>query len=238
MIGCRCNVCLSTDPRNRRSRSSILVQADGKNILIDTSTDLRQQAISQGMDRLDAVLYTHAHADHVHGIDELRSFSPKDGGSIPCYGSPSILETIRSNFSYIFNGGQNGWIPKLALHAVEKRFEVSGIPVTPVTIFHGDHRTIYGYRFQGFAYLTDCSGIPDPSVELLQGLDVLMIDATRYQPHPNHFSFSQAIETAQRLKPGRTILTHLSHVYDHDQVQSELPEGFELAYDGMIIDPA
>ncbi|MBI4715685.1 MAG: MBL fold metallo-hydrolase [Nitrospirae bacterium] len=235
MIGCRCEVCLSADPKNRRTRSSILVQASGKNLLVDTSTDLRQQALAYAIDRVDAVLYTHAHADHVHGIDELRSFNHIQGGEIPCYGSPEVLERVRRNFNYIFNGTSEGWKPRLALHAVEKEFEVFGIPVIPIPIFHGGDRIIYGYRFGSAAYLTDCSGIPEESVSLLLGLDVLILDATRYQPHPNHLSFDQALEAAGNLRPRRTILTHLSHVYDHERVNRDLPEGIELAYDGMEI---
>ncbi|MBI5197141.1 MAG: MBL fold metallo-hydrolase, partial [Nitrospirae bacterium] len=147
MIGCRCGVCLSQNPKNKRTRSSILVQARGKNLLVDTSTDLRQQAITYGIDRIDAVLYTHAHADHVHGIDELRSFNHIQEGEIPCYGKPDILEKIRTHFNYIFDGQSEGWKPKLRLYPVGKEFEASGIPVLPVNIHHGAGRTIYGYRF-------------------------------------------------------------------------------------------
>lgn len=236
MIGCRCDVCRSTDTRNQRTRASILVCARGKNILVDTSTDLRLQAISRGIDTIDAVLYTHAHADHVHGIDELRSFSHQQDKEIPCYGRQDILEQIQKNFGYIFDGQTDGWKPRLCLIPVEKKFDISGFQVVPIEIFHGGSRIIYGYRFGNLAYLTDCSGIPDASRSMLEGLEVLILDATRYQPHPNHLNYTQAIALASQIAAKRTILTHLSHAYDHETVTHSLPDRVELAYDGMIIE--
>jgi len=236
MIACKCPVCTSTDPKNKRTRSSILVTHDGKNILVDTTTDLRAQAIANGIERVDAVLYTHHHAEHIHGIDELRRFNWLQSSSIPCYGSPETLGRLRDIFGYIFKDpGKPGWQPNLTTQDVDGPFELCGLTVTPVEVMHGD-LPIYGYRFGDFAYLTDFIEIPEESEELLKGLKLLVVEALRYEPHPTHVSLSQAIEVVERLKPGRAVFTHMAHAFDYDKVMNELPDGVELGYDGQIIE--
>lgn len=249
VIGCKCDVCRSDDPRNKRTRSSILVTtgtaelgtefnsvpANLRNILVDTTTDLRFQALSNRIERVDAVFFTHAHADHIHGIDDLRSFNHIQGKPIPCYGSLDTMEVIRHKFSYIFDGSaRSDWIPKLEVNIINSEVILYGLRVLPLKIFHGES-TIFGYRINNVSYLTDCNGIPDDTKELLQGTKLLILDATRYQPHAKHFGLAQAIEVIKELKPERAVLTHLSHAFDHNKVNSELPSGIELAYDGMEI---
>lgn len=236
VIGCNCTTCQSDNPKNKRTRASILVSSNNKNILIDTATDLRFQALTHKIERVDAVFFTHAHADHIHGIDELRSFNLLQGAAIPCYGSNDTMNSIKDKFGYVFNNsGNKNWTPQLITNIVETGFELFGITVLPVKIFHGENM-ILGYRLNNVAYLTDCNGIPDYSMSVLKDVSVLILDATRYQPHNKHYGLSEAIEVIKELKPKRAVLTHLSHSYDHDKVNAELPEGIELAYDGMEIE--
>ena len=236
VIGCGCAICASTEPRNARSRSSVLVSSKGRNVLIDTSTDLRAQSLLGSIKRIDAVLFTHAHADHVHGIDELRVFNKLGDGPIPCYGSTSTVERIRGVFTYIFDEGRgDGWRPELLTTAVSGTFEPFGsgsLVVEPIEVEHAS-TTIYGYRIGGFAYLTDCSSIPKASMERLQGLKLLIIGALRQRPHPSHFSIGEAIEAARELGVEKTVLTHLGHNVDYVEDGASLPKGVELAYDGM-----
>ena len=236
VIGCKCSICCSDNPKNKRTRASILVTSNGRNVLIDTSTDLRFQALKYAIERVDAVFFTHAHADHIHGIDELRSFNQLQGMPIPCYGSPETMEAIKSKFGYVFKTSEtNDWTPKLSINVVDAPFDLYGLRVIPVTIFHGDS-TILGYRMNGVAYITDCSGMPDYSMNSLKDTELLILDATRYKPHAKHYGLSQAIEVIKELKPKRAILTHLSHTYEHEKVNKELPPGIELAYDGMELE--
>ncbi|MBI5641941.1 MAG: MBL fold metallo-hydrolase [Deltaproteobacteria bacterium] len=235
VIGCHCQTCSSTDPRNKRTRSSILIQENGKNILIDTSTDLRAQSLANGIERIDAVLFTHPHADHIHGIDDLRAFNLAQGGAIPCYGGEHTIDRIRVMFDYIFREDLNdGWKPNLRTAVIDSAFELFGITVTPVEIQHGP-ATIFGYRFGNAAYLTDCSGIPEHSLEKLKGVELLIIGALRYKPHPTHFSIQQAIDASAALNPKRTVLTHLGHNIDYGKDNATLPKGVELAYDGLTL---
>lgn len=235
-IGCRCNICRSDNPRNKRTRASILITSNDKNILIDTSTDLRIQALAYSIVRIDAVFFTHAHADHIHGIDDLRSFNLVQGGPIPCFGNLDTMDVIRCKFNYIFDdSAKSGWVPSLQINVVNGMFNLYGLKVLPITIFHGD-MPILGYRMDDVAYITDCSEIPDYSMNSLRGMALLILDATRYQPHSKHYGLAQAIEIIEELKPERAVLTHLSHAFDHDKVNSELPTGIELAYDGMEIE--
>lgn len=236
VIGCHCAICSSTEPKNRRTRSSLLIREAGTNILIDTSTDLRAQSLSNGLERIDAVLFTHPHADHIHGIDELRAFNFAQMGAIPCYGSAETIDRVRVIFEYIFRENSNdGWKPNLETTAVDGPFEAAGIMVTPVPIRHGAAE-IFGYRIGNTAYLTDCSAIPPESAELIKGVDVLILGALRHKPHPTHFTIAQAIEASRETGAGRTILTHLSHNIDYAKDNALLPEGVELAYDGMVVE--
>jgi phosphoribosyl 1,2-cyclic phosphate phosphodiesterase len=235
VAGCGCPVCLSQDSRNKRTRSSLLVESSGRVILIDTATELRLQAIREGIKTIDAVLYTHSHADHVHGIDDLRIFCYR--GPIPVYGAPRTLREIKHRFDYIFRPPRQkgGGIPRLLLHpARPPAFSACGIPVTVIPIKHG-RLDIYGYRIGDMAYLTDCSGIPDASRPLLEGLRVLVLGALRGRPHPTHFSIEEALAEIRRIKPGMAYLTHFCHDIDHETIKKELPPWAAPSYDGLQV---
>jgi phosphoribosyl 1,2-cyclic phosphate phosphodiesterase len=234
MVGCRCRVCSSKDPRDKRTRASILVESGNKYILVDTSTDLRKQAIREGIPQIDAVLFTHSHADHIHGIDDLRGFHFMHRRIIPGFGSADTMETITGNFSYIFKGLEDAeYSPLMESFTVTGHFELFDIAIVPIPLLHGTIRST-GYRFNNTAYLTDCSAIPETSRCLLQDLDLLIIDALRYTPHPNHFNIEEAIRVAESLQPKRTVLTHLTHEVSSSD-GDKLPAGFEFAYDGMTV---
>lgn len=233
VVGCDCAVCRSTDPYNQRTRCSALISHGTTNILIDTATDLRQQALRENIRHIDAVLYTHSHADHMHGIDDLRGFNIRNKDAIPLYGSPRTLERVRDTFYYIFADVENpSYVPRLSLHPVEGSFELFGLQIVPVPLLHGGMQA-YGYRCGPFAYLTDCNGIPEESLELLHNLDTLIIDGLRFRPHNTHFNIQQASEMAQRIGARQTFLTHLSHDVDHHRDNQNLPASIGFAYDGQ-----
>src|SRR4051812_43285308 len=201
MIGCDCAVCGSTDPRDKRTRPSIVVELeDGFRVLVDTSPDLRTQALAQNLRRVDALLYTHSHADHLFGLDEIRRFNALGKSEMPIFGDAATMADVRRIFSYAFDPGTptGGGLPSLRLWPLAGPFCIGRQEIVPVPIWHG-RRLILGYRFDRFAYLTDCSGIPDSSMPLLEGLDVLVLDALRRRPHPTHFNVDQAVAMAQRL---------------------------------------
>lgn len=235
---CDCLVCRSDDARNKRLRSSLLVVEDGHHILIDTSTDLRQQCLLNGVGRIDSVLYTHHHADHVHGIDELRSFSHFNGIRVPCYGNRATLDELRKNFSYIFRGGvqTGGGLPNLELlEAPGEGFRLGGVRVLPLDILHGG-LTILGYRLNDVAYITDCSGLPDETLDRLAGLDLLILNAVGFEPHPTHFCLSDALKAVEAIRPRQALLTHINHKFDHETVSRGLPENVALAHDGLCVE--
>lgn len=235
---CNCAVCLSPEPKNKRLRASILLQNDGFNTLIDTSTDLRQQCLTYGIQQIHSVLYTHAHADHVHGIDELRSFNYFNKMIMPCYGNERTLTTLKSNFSYIFNGHkpEGGGVPKLTLHPIStESFSLGGAMITPLEINHGS-QIIMGYKINNTAYITDCNKIPEHTKEKIRGLDLLILNALGYKPHSTHFCLSEALAMIEELKPSRALLTHVNHEFDHHKVNKELPENAQLAYDGLEVE--
>ena len=237
MVGCNCRGCSSDDPRDKRTRASLLIQHEGRSILIDASTDLRFQALREGIARVDAVLFTHSHADHVNGIDDLRGFHFLHREIIPCFGSRTTLDTLLTGFSYIFHEhDDSGYTPLLRPLEVAAPFELFDLMVIPVPLQHGRTQAL-GYRIGNFAYLTDCSEIPDTSLALLEGLEVLVIDGLRWNPHPFHFNIETAIAATAPLKAGRTVLTHLTHdvlFTDGDK----LPPGYEFACDGLTFDIA
>jgi phosphoribosyl 1,2-cyclic phosphate phosphodiesterase len=235
MVGCSCRVCTSPEPRDKRTRSSILIETSGKYILVDTSTDLRKQAIRENIPRIDAVLFTHSHADHIHGIDDLRGFHFLHKRLIPCFASRETFDRLSGNFSYIFKGMESeGYAPLLEPHVVSRPFGLFGKTVRPIPLIHGAS-TATGYRIDDMAYLTDCSAIPQPSLALLGGLDLLIIDALRYTPHFTHFNIDAALAVVEELKPRLAVFTHLTHeVSCHDG--DRLPAGVELAYDGMVLE--
>ncbi|MBT1071974.1 GPMC system MBL fold metallohydrolase [Pelotalea chapellei] len=232
MVGCNCRVCSSQDPRDARTRSSLLIRHGDHTILVDTSPDLRYQALREHINHIDAVLFTHSHADHVNGIDDLRGFHFINRTVVPCFASRATTEILLNHFPYIFKEQEgSGYKPLLDPHIVTDAFELFGLSITPIPLEHG-HTATFGYRIGTFAYLTDCNAIPDSSEALLNGLDLLIIDGLRWKPHPFHFNIETAMAATARLQPRRTILTHLSH----DVLYSEgaaLPAGFEFAYDGL-----
>ncbi len=238
---CDCEVCTSKDRRNKRLRSSLLVRNDGTNILIDTSTDLRQQCLIHGIKNINAVLYTHHHADHVHGIDELRSFNHFNKITIPIYGNKMTLAALKNNFGYIFNGTVQigGGIPQLEPRTLVagSTFELGGVTITPLEIIHGKLE-ISGYKLNNVAYITDCSYLPENTLDLLKNLDLLILNSLGFKPHPTHFCLSEALEAIKIIQPKRTILTHINHYYGFEKVSRDLPENVELAYDGMSLDLA
>lgn len=232
--GCRCPVCRSGAAENRRTRCSALLQWNGRNVLIDTATDFRQQVLREGLERIDAVLFSHTHADHLHGIDDLRTFTLR-GEALPVFGSAEAVTTIQRVFSYIFiDETEPGFRPRLALRIIDAPFSLFGRTVVPVPLRHGPGNAL-GYRVGSLAYLTDCNGVPDSSLTLLSGVEVLVIDALRFTPHPSHFNVAEAIGVAARIGARRTLLTHLSHEVDHLRHTPGLPEGVEFAYDGQKI---
>jgi len=235
MVGCSCRVCSSQDPGDKRTRASLLIQHEGRNLLIDTSTDLRFQALREGIQRVDAVLFTHSHADHVNGIDDLRGFYFLHKDIIPCFGSRTTLDTLMAGFSYIFHEHDgSGYTPLLDPHEVAGPFELFGLTVIPIPLLHGK-TTSLGFRIGSFAYLTDCNGISPASLALLHGVELLVVDGLRWNPHPFHFNIQEAIAATTPLKAARTLLTHLSHdVLFSDGVS--LPPGYEFASDGMSFD--
>jgi phosphoribosyl 1,2-cyclic phosphate phosphodiesterase len=235
---CTCEVCRSTDPRDARLRPSVLLRWDDVSVLVDTATDFRQQALRQGLMSLDAVFYTHAHADHIFGLDDLRMFNWRRGGAIPVYGSAITLAALRRTFWYVFEEVEaGGGKPLLELHEVRAEFALHGRTVVPVPLQHG-RLPILGYRIGGFAYLTDVSAIPEASYALLGDLDVLVLSALRHRPHPTHLHLARALEEAARIGAARTLFTHIAHEVAHAAVAATLPPGVELAYDGLSIETA
>ncbi len=239
LISCKCQVCRSKNPKNKRLRASAWIKVKNRKILIDTSTDLRQQALLRKVDRIDAVLYTHPHADHIHGIDELRSFNYLQQTRIPVYGNAWTCNELQSKFPYIFNPGpvEGGGIPQLDLHFFEgsvAAVDVLGVKVIPLPVRHGSKEGI-GYRIGGCAYIADCNEIPPGTLDRLKKLDVLILDCIRLERHRTHFNLEQSLATVSFLKPKKTFLTHLGHDFDHDSWNRKLPKGVQLAYDGLKI---
>ncbi|MHB9038283.1 MAG: MBL fold metallo-hydrolase [Armatimonadota bacterium] len=236
MIGCDCPVCTSKDSRNKRTRSSVMVEVDGVNLLIDTGPEMRIQVLRESIRRIDSVLFTHAHADHIFGLDDIRRFNDLSGRSMPCYGSDETLEYVRKAFDYAFTATQiGGGLPRIELVQVDGPFDALGVRVTPVPIFHG-RMSILGYRIGDFAYVTDCSRIPHSSEELLHDLDTLVLGVIRHEPHETHFCVSQALAIVQDLKPRRVFFTHIAHKLDHNHTNRALPPDVQLAYDGLKIE--
>ncbi len=235
VIGCPCAVCQSENPRNKRWRPGLKLEMEEGIVLVDTPTDLRAQALEFGLPRVDAILFTHSHADHIFGLDDVRIFNFRQGAAIPCYGSEETLRAIRRVFAYAFEPGQEGGgKPQLELIAVREPFTVLGRRVVPIPVWHGEME-VFGYRLGAFAYVTDCNRIPDESLELLAGVEILVLDALRHRPHSTHFSVEESLAIAERIGPRRTILTHMAHEVDHDD---PLPAGVEFGYDGLTFEIA
>ena len=246
-IGCDCAVCRSTDPRDRRLRPSILIElSDGasnafassvRSILVDTSTDLREQAIRSDVRRVDAILFTHSHADHVMGLDDVRRYNQMQKGAIPCYADEGTLASLRQMFSYIFNPPKQvgGGLPQLSLFRIGGPFLLGGAEIVPVPLMHGT-LPVLGFRIGDFAYLTDCNRIPDASWPLLGGVRTVILDALRHRPHSTHFSVGESIAIASKLGVERAYFTHICHDLPHAETNASLPAGVELAYDGLTVE--
>jgi phosphoribosyl 1,2-cyclic phosphate phosphodiesterase len=238
-IGCPCAVCGSSDVRDKRTRCAALVGLPQGNLLIDTPPDLRQQLLRERVGIMHAVLYTHEHADHIFGLDDLRLFPFYLGHPVPLYCEALVEERIRKSFDYAFAQSEpthTGAAPQLTFHRIGLApFDLLGATITPVRLKHGPRFDVLGFRIGNVAYCTDTNGIPPESLALLQDLDVLILDALRHRPHITHFSLDEAIAVARQLKPKRTIFTHMSHDLGHAQTSTILPEGMELGYDGMRI---
>ncbi len=239
LIGCGCPTCTSSNPKNRRTRCSLALGLPEGNLLIDTTPELRLQLIRERIGLIHAVLYTHAHADHLFGLDDLRIFPRYLGRKMPVYCEKRVERTIRRTFDYAFDPVNQdypaGGVPRLVFRQIATEpFELLGVRVVPVRVVHGRADTL-GYRFGNIAYCTDTKEIPPQSMLLLEGLDVLILDCLRREPHVTHLSLDEAVDLAGRLAPKRTLFTHMSHRLEHESTNRELPPGMELAYDGMRI---
>ena len=235
-IGCHCPVCTSTAPENKRLRCSLWLQHGDHSILIDTTPDLRTQALTHRIDQLDAVLFTHGHADHLHGLDDVRSYCFGRDTPLSCYGNEFTIERIKRVFDYAFaSSPYQSSLPQLALHLIDGPFDLLDLTVQPITVYHG-RLPVLAFRFGTFAYVTDCNSIPDVSMEQLYHLDILVLDALRHKEHPTHFNVAQALEVVKILKPRQTYFTHMAHELDHHATNAELPDGVELAYDNLVLE--
>ncbi len=243
MIGCRCEVCASSDPRDHRLRTGLMIEnADGgeeKRLVVDVSADFRQQALREGIDRIDALLITHCHADHVFGLDDVRPINFRHG-AIPLFASEETWRGLRRIFFYVFEREYvGGGLPQLTPRVIDGDFEVCGLRVAPVPVIHG-RSEVTGFRFsdgrRDVAFITDCNAIPDRSLDKLRGLDLLIIDALRYKPHPTHLHVEQTLAYIAEVKPRRALLTHISHDIKHAEASRHLPDGVGIAYDGLKVE--
>jgi phosphoribosyl 1,2-cyclic phosphate phosphodiesterase len=235
-IGCACAVCHSPDPHDRRTRPSVLLEYAGKIVLIDTTPDFREQAIREQINRIDAVLYTHSHADHILGIDDLRPLSYHRDGKIPLYARAEAADYIRSMFRYIFDADYKfGGLARLELKLIDGPFDLFGLKFEPIPIIHGDTE-IYGFRFGQAAYLTDFSEIPESSLPRLEGLDVLFLDGLRHKPHPTHSTVENSMRIADQVGAKRVFFTHICHDLPHEATNATLPPHVRLSYDGMKLE--
>lgn len=233
-VGCSCRTCLSDDPRDNRLRTSLLIEQGEYRIIIDASTDFRQQALRIGLQRLDAILFTHSHADHCFGLDDARPFMFRHG-AIPCFGTAITWEGLLRVYAYAFQTGSKSGVPKIISNRIEGSFNLFGLDVEPLTVIHGKLE-VTAYKLGGFAYVTDCNVIPEETCERLAGIDTLVIDALRFKPHPTHMTVDDALRYVDILKPRRALLTHISHDIKHAETSSSLPAGIEIAYDGLQVD--
>jgi len=239
IVGCHCDVCESDNPRNQRTRTGVLVRSRNGNLLIDTPPELRLQLLREKVDVIHAAMFTHSHADHIFGLDDLRIFGFRLERPIPLLCEESVEAQIRQSFNYAFEDqpadAHHFAVPKLMFERIGlSQFETLGLRIVPVRLHHGRFRVL-GFRIGNVAFCTDVSHIPDESWPLLEGVEVLIVDALRETPHPTHFSIGQALEAIERLKPRQAYLTHISHSLDYDETNAKLPPGVELAYDGLSI---
>jgi phosphoribosyl 1,2-cyclic phosphate phosphodiesterase len=237
LIGCQCAVCKSTDPRDKRLRTSALVEVGGKTLVLDTGPDFRQQLLREDVRKLDAVIMTHEHKDHLAGLDEVRAFNFLQKKSMPVYASERVQKAIRREFAYIFDETDYPGIPKIDLHTISnKAFEAEGIPVMPVEVMH-HQLPVFGFRIGNFSYVTDANFIAAEEREKIKGSDVLVMNALRREKHISHFTLDEALELIEELQPKTAFLTHISHQLGlHAEVEKELPSNVQIAYDGLKIE--
>ncbi|MDX9702959.1 MAG: MBL fold metallo-hydrolase [Candidatus Auribacterota bacterium] len=241
VLACSCPVCTSQSPRNKRLRCSVAVRYDDRTILIDTPPDLRTQLLNNNISRINAILFTHYHADHILGLDDVRIINQIQKAPIPCYALPHTIDTIRSIFGYAFDPSTpvGGGLPKLTLHTIEGsidgKFEMFDKQITPVPIMHGT-LPITGFKWDSFAYITDCSFMPQESVAVLKNIPVLVINGLRYRPHSTHYSIGEALEIIGQINPGQAYITHISHDIDYHDVKIDLPDNVHIAYDGLELE--
>ena len=236
MIGCKCKVCTSKDKRDKRTRSSVLINHNNKNYIIDTSADFRWQMIRECIDNLDAVFYTHAHADHTSGIVDLRSLNFIMNRSIDCYGNKDTMDTLRDKYDFFFNPIQvGGGLPQVVFHIIEKDIIFDDLKVIPIPVEHGV-LNILGYRFNNFTYITDASFITDDSLKLIEGSEVLVLNGLRYRPHHTHLCLQQSVNIADKLGIKKVYFTHMTHDVLHRHLEKELPINMYPAYDGLTIE--
>jgi phosphoribosyl 1,2-cyclic phosphate phosphodiesterase len=232
-IGCDCDTCLSDDERDKRLRASILLEHKDKKILVDASTDFRYQALRIGLKQLDAILFTHAHADHCFGLDDTRPLMFRNKIEIPCYATEVTWQGLLRVYAYAFQPAASG-VPRIVRHTIEDEFELFGLNILPLTVIHGS-LPVTAFRLGNFAYVTDCNVIPDETLAKLYGLDVLVIDALRFKSHPTHMTLDQALDYIKLLRPHCALLTHISHDIKHAQTSQYLPENVSIAYDGLEV---
>ena len=237
-IGCDDPVCLSDNPRNKRLRPSIVIQTEESTLLVDTSPDLRQQALVHSLKKIDAVIYTHFHADHTFGIDDLRVFNMIMKKTIPCYAFNNTLKVLRQNFEYIFgeNNKHKGFKPRLTLNQInDEIFEAANFRILPIELDHAGTK-VMGIRIGDFVYATDCSSISESSLEKMQGVKTLIIDALRHRPHPSHLTVDQAVEISGFLSPEKTYFTHTNYELEYEETNKNLPDNIKMAYDGLCFE--
>jgi phosphoribosyl 1,2-cyclic phosphate phosphodiesterase len=235
MVACNCRVCQSNDPRDKRLRVSALIEDEGSNILIDTSADFREQMLRHHVTHMEAILYTHAHYDHIAGFDDLRAFQFLRKKAPPCYADEHTAERIKRTFDYAFGAAiqKGGGLPEVPINVIGlEPFDLVGLRVVPVPLLHGK-QPILGFRIGGFAYLTDCSEVPRSSFALLEDLDILVLDGLRPKPHPTHLSISEAVDVAKKIGARMTYLTHMNHDIMHAEIDQALPATVKLSYDGL-----
>lgn len=232
-LGCHCHVCESQDPRDKRLRPSVMLEYGGRVVVIDTTPDFRTQAMHERIERLDAILYTHGHADHILGLDDIRPYNLKQGGAVPVYASQKTLAILERTFAYIFSSEPTeSSVPGVELHRIDETIELFGLAITPVPAEHGPDGVL-GFRFGKAAYLTDFNGVPEESKRMLRGLDDFVLDALRYVPHPMHSTVEQSLALVKELQPKRAWFTHICHDLGHQETNSSLPENVRLTHDGL-----